>query len=188
MKLAQTITLIAATVTAGITAGTMAAFAYSVIPGLQRNGDDRTFVDTMNQMNKAILNGWFMLCFMGALLFIIAAGLLHLHRHERPVLYWLIAAFVLYSAALLITSGVNVPLNNQMLHDADHHVASFAVIRDHFEAKWVQWNVIRTVVHAAAVVALAGALVAHGRVHSGVSTASQDATPSYQAPTPAAYR
>ena len=174
LKLVQTLTLIAAAVTTGVTAGTLAAFAYSVIPGL-RHTDDRTYVTAMNEMNKSILNGWFLFCFMGGLLFIIAAGALHLHRTDRPVLYWLIAAVVLYGAVLLITSGVNVPLNNTMLHDADHHVASFTAIREHFDSKWATWNVIRVVVNIAAMVAIAGALVAHGHTSNNAHSTLQHA-------------
>jgi len=185
LKIAQTVSLVAATVATGITAGTLAAFAYSVMPGLHHL-DDRTFVNSMNRMNQAILNGWFMLCFVGALLFIIAAGLLQLHRHERPVLYWLVAGVVLYAVVLIITSGVNVPLNNKMLHDGDQHLANFAAIRDHFESRWVTWNIIRVVINVAAFIALTGALVVHGRVsNSEPSTRQAHAHQAQSATTPA---
>lgn len=65
MKLFATTALRAATITTGLIAGLFAGFAYAVMPGLRR-GDDRTFVDAMQQINKAILNGWFLSCFLGA--------------------------------------------------------------------------------------------------------------------------
>jgi uncharacterized membrane protein len=46
----------------------------SVMPGLRRT-DDRTFVSAMQRINVAILNGWFMLSFFGALVVMaVAAG------------------------------------------------------------------------------------------------------------------
>ena len=63
-----TATLVAATITNGLMAGLFAAYSYAVMPGLGRT-DDRTFVEAMQQTNAAILNGWFGICFGGALLF-----------------------------------------------------------------------------------------------------------------------
>ena len=69
--------LLLATVTTGLMAGLFAAFAYAVMPGLARV-DDRSFVAGMRSINQAILNGWFALCFGGALVCTLAAVLLHL--------------------------------------------------------------------------------------------------------------
>ena len=59
MKLIQSISLVAATVTTGLMAGLFAAFAYAIMPALDRAGD-RTFIETMQRINIAILNDWFM--------------------------------------------------------------------------------------------------------------------------------
>ncbi|MGW7259301.1 hypothetical protein [Streptomyces sp. NPDC054834] len=66
MRVLATPSLLAATVATGLMAGLFAAFAYAVMPGLHR-GDDRTFVTAMQQNNEATLNGWFMMCFLGAI-------------------------------------------------------------------------------------------------------------------------
>jgi uncharacterized membrane protein len=66
-------TLVAATVTAGLMAGLFAAFSYAVMPGLGR-ASDLAFVDGMQRINVAILNGWFGICFGGALLFSVLAA------------------------------------------------------------------------------------------------------------------
>ncbi len=68
-----TATLIGATITNGLMAGLFAAYSYAVMPGLARAGD-RTFVEAMQQTNAAILNGWFGICFGGALVFALAAA------------------------------------------------------------------------------------------------------------------
>ena len=69
-------TLVAATVTAGLMAGLFAAFSYAIMPGLGK-ASDLAFVDGMQRINVAILNGWFGICFGGALLFSVLAAVLH---------------------------------------------------------------------------------------------------------------
>ena len=110
-----TATLVAATITNGLMAGLFAAYSYAVMPGLGQ-ADDRTFVEAMQQTNAAILNGWFGICFGGALLFAAAASVLHL---GRPGLPWIVAGLVLYAAVLVITFRVNVPLNDRLAAAGD---------------------------------------------------------------------
>ena len=105
-----TATLVAATITNGLMAGLFAAYSYAVMPGLGR-ADDRTFVEAMQQTNAAILDGWFGICFGGALVFAAAAAVLHL---GRPGLPWIVAGLVLYAAVLVITFRMNVPLNDRL--------------------------------------------------------------------------
>src|SRR6478752_9859485 len=57
--------LLAATVTAGLQAGTYYTWASGVMPGLART-DDHTFTSSMNHINVAIVNPVFMLSFLGA--------------------------------------------------------------------------------------------------------------------------
>lgn len=60
MKNLSTVSLIAATLTTGMVAGLMADWAYTVLPGLGRSSD-RTFVEAVQHLNRAIQNGWFFL-------------------------------------------------------------------------------------------------------------------------------
>ncbi|MFC7446565.1 DUF1772 domain-containing protein [Rhodococcus daqingensis] len=158
-KLLQTITLLGAGVTAGLMAGLFAAFAYAVMPGLGRT-DDRTFIAAMQKINVAIINGWFMICFLGALALTVTTLLLHLGS-ARATLPWIIAALVLYIAVLVITATVNVPLNNE-LAAAGEHITNPDLVRQQFESRWVTWNIVRAVLSTAAFAALAYALVVHG--------------------------
>jgi uncharacterized membrane protein len=147
-----TVALVAAVITNGLMAGLFAAYSYAVMPGLARAGD-RTFVEAMQQTNAAILNGWFGICFGGAVLFAAAAAVLHL---GRPALPWIVAGLVLYVAVLVVTFSVNVPLNNALAVAGTGDVAG---ARAAFEGTWVRWNVVRAVASTAAFGCLTWALV-----------------------------
>lgn len=151
--------LVAATVATGLVAGLFYAYACSVMPGLGRSSD-RTFVESMQRINVAIINGWFLVVFVGGLVLIVLAAVLHLGEDGRPALPWIMAAFVLYGAVLVITGTVNVPLNNELAAagEADQ-ISDVHAVRERFEARWVRWNVVRAVVSTAAVASLTWALV-----------------------------
>lgn len=172
MKLLQSISLVTATVTTGLMAGLFAAFARAIMPALNRAGD-RTFVETMQRINVAIINGWFMLCFLGAVLATAVAAAAHI-RSDRDILPWILAALVLYIVVLAVTGGANVPLNNQ-LDDAGNpdHIQNLAAVRENFESKWVAWNLVRTIANVAAFALLTWALILHGRADS---SSERDAT------------
>ena len=151
----------AATLTTGLMAGLFYAYACSVMPGLRRT-DDRTIVAVMQRINVAIVNGWFLVVFLGALVLAGLAAVLHLGA--RPVLPWIVAGLVLYAATLAVTFGVNIPLNNALDAAGDpDEIADPAAVRERFEVRWVRWNVVRAVTSTAAFGCLAWALVLHGR-------------------------
>lgn len=164
LRTAQTITLLFATVTTGLMAGLFFAYANSVMPALHRSSD-KTFVEAMRNINKVIQNPLFMTAFMGALLALGVALYLDV-RTGRTLLPWLIAAAVLYGVMFLVTSAVNVPLNNDLERAGAHHLGTLADARRHFETRWVAWNTVRTVANVGAFVVLLWALVLHGRATS----------------------
>jgi uncharacterized membrane protein len=153
-----TAALVAAVITNGLMAGLFAAYSYAVMPGLGR-ASDRTFVEAMQQTNAAILNGWFGLCFGGAVVFAAAAAFLH---RGRPGLWWVVAGLALYVAVLVVTFAINVPLNDALAAAGDP--ADLAGVRSRFEATWVRWNVVRAVLSTGAFGCLTWALVVAGRV------------------------
>lgn len=162
MRSLQAATLVAAAVTVGLMAGLFAAFAYAVMPGLRRV-DDRAFVAAMRQINVAIINPWFLACFLGGLLFTALAGVLHLGDGSRSAVPWIAGGFVLYAATLAITGRVNVPLNNALAAAGDpEKITDLGAVRRQFEARWVRWNVVRAVTSTAAFGCLAWALVRYG--------------------------
>lgn len=107
METARTATLAASVVLMGLIAGLFYAYSMSGLPGLARSSD-RTFVEAMQNINRAILNGWFALIFGGSLVVTAVAGALFLSAEEKSALPWIIAGLVLYIAVLVITTVVNV--------------------------------------------------------------------------------
>lgn len=150
--------LAAATFTSGLMAGLFFAYACSVMPGLGAT-DARTLVGTMQSINRKILNGWFLVAFLGAP--VLTALAVALHLTDGPVLGWSVAALVAHLVMFGVTVRCNVPLNNQL--DAAgpvDRIGDLAAVRDRFERPWVRWNLVRTVASVAAFAALIGALLA----------------------------
>ncbi|MFJ5799905.1 anthrone oxygenase family protein [Streptomyces decoyicus] len=119
MRVLQTATLLGATLGVGLMAGLFAAFAYAVMPGLRRSAD-RTFVEAMQNINRAIVNGWFLLPFLLPIPLLVLATVLAWNGTGRMALPWILAALVLYSAGFFVTGGVNVPLNNALDNALDN--------------------------------------------------------------------
>ncbi len=141
--------LTAATILTGLIAGLLFGFACAVMPGLLRT-DDRTFVVVMQSINRAIVNGWFLVCFLGAPVVLIAAGVARLVGGGGP--WWPIAAAIGLSVlSYAITGTVNLPLNNALDAAGDPSGSSDpATARGAFERRWVRWNSARALASAAA--------------------------------------
>jgi uncharacterized membrane protein len=162
MSTLQGISLVAATMTMGLMAGVFGLYTHTIMPGLGRT-DDRTFVGAFQAIDRSIINPWFLPVFLGALVFPGLAAALHLD--EGSVLPWTLAAFVLYLPVVVITGRVNVPLNNAIKAAGDPDDIDVAQVRQRFdEARWVRWNLFRTVASTAAFGALIWALVEYGRI------------------------
>jgi uncharacterized membrane protein len=124
-----------------------------------RQTDARTFVYAMQRINVAILNGWFLVCFLGALVLTVLAVALQIGQERRSALPWTVAALILYLAALGVTGRVNVPLNNELAAAGEvDRTVDLSAIRARFEDRWVRWNVVRAVASTAAFGCLAVAL------------------------------
>jgi len=164
LKLAQSLSLLAATMTMGLVAGVFGLYAHTIMRGLGKT-DDRTFVGAFQAIDRAIINPLFMLTFFGALVCSGGAALLLLKDDARTVLPWVAAAAVLYLVVVIITMAVNVPLNDEIKAAGDpDSMANLAAVRDAFhESRWVAWNVVRTLLSTVAFGLLAWSLVLHGR-------------------------
>lgn len=154
----RTFVLLAATLTTGLMAGLYFAFSVAVLPGLGK-ADDRVFIEGVQRINVAILNGWFSLAFGGALVFGGLAVVLHWRAEGRPALAWVIAGAALYAASLLITMALSVPLNDRLAAAGDPaRIHDPAAVRAHFESSWVRWNAARVLTSTAALGCLSWAL------------------------------
>ena len=163
MEFAQGATLIVAAVLMGHLAGFFATFANIVMPALGRGGD-RSFVAGFQALDRAVINPLFLLAFAGAPLVTGAAVLLQAGEDDRGVLSWGIAAFVCYFGVIAITRSVHLPLNAEIQAAGDpDRIADPAAVRERFEARWVRWNLVRTVLCSVSFGCLVWALVLYGR-------------------------
>ncbi len=149
LTVAQELSLVVATAATGLSAGLLYAYACSVMPGLART-DDRTFVAAMRAINDAILNGWFALSSIGALLATPLTVALHLTQ-PNPVRWWAVAALALQLLVVTVTARENVPLNVRLGAQNPHEPTfRFDLTRAAFEAPWNHWHRVRTLASVAA--------------------------------------
>jgi uncharacterized membrane protein len=165
MEIARTAALMIATLMVGLFAGVFAIYSNAIMPGLRRT-NDRTFVGAFQAIDTAIINPLFLMTFFGGLVFTGIAAALHLGEDFRSVLPWIVVAFVLYLAVVVITAAVNLPLNDGIKAAGDPDgIADLAGVRERFnEARWVSWNLFRALATTIAFGCLAWALVLLGRV------------------------
>lgn len=155
MDALRTVALLAATLATGMMAGLFYAYSCSVMPALRR-APAAVLVETMQQVNRAILNGWFFLCYVGALLAGAVAVLVAALDGDTGVLVPAVLGLALYAAQVVVTSRVNIPLNNAL--DAAGSADPEAT-RAAFEQPWTKWNNLRTLLCLAAFAAWCGALI-----------------------------
>lgn len=150
-----------AAVTTGLMAGAFHVFSCAVMPALGRS-DDRTFIEVMQNINDVIENPVFFAGFLGAPILTAAAA--WQQRRSPGPRRWILAALAVYAVAFLLTSGVNVPLNDALADAGDPaRIADPAAVRDRFEDVWVAWNAVRAVLCTAALALLLRASFIGGR-------------------------
>ncbi|WP_424217524.1 DUF1772 domain-containing protein (plasmid) [Streptomyces sp. BI20] len=147
MEIARVAALGAATLTAGLVAGLFWGFGISVMPAL-RQTDDRTLIEVMQRINRVILNGWFLLGYLGTALFTaLAAALTWFAPNPHPTPLPVTAALVVYLASLAVTGRINIPLNNALeAAGPPEHLtpAEATALRTRFESPWTRANRVRT--------------------------------------------
>lgn len=152
-----------ALITTALLAGLYYGWAVSVMPGLART-DDATFVESVQEMNAAILNPAFLVALAGAPALSVAAYVAWRRRRgadrSRRVGQLLLAALALNVAGLLLTVGGNVPLNDRLAAFGDPRAAQsveVAAAREAFEGPWTRRHLLRTALTVGALGALTGA-------------------------------
>ena len=139
------------TVAVGLMSGIYWAFTTAVMPGL-RDRDDRSFIVTMQSINRRILNPWFLTIFMGSLLLPIATAIALFLDNDNDARWWGIAGAIAAAVPFAITIGGNVPLNNAL--DAATPNDDQAATRRAFEGPWTRLNLWRTITATAALAVL----------------------------------
>ncbi len=137
-------------------AGTYYTWASGVMPGLARTGD-RTFVDAIQQINRAIVNPVFMLSFLGAPAVSVVAAIVV----DGDARWWAVGSAVLALATIVLTFGGNIPLNNAIDRAGEpDEIADLGSVRRAFEPGWVRLNAIRAVTSTLATAGFAWAALA----------------------------
>ena len=107
MQRIDTLIVGAFTIFLGLAAGFFFAFTNPTMMGFAHTSPE-TYVEAMREINRAVRNVWFLLVFAGTLVL----GALAVWRSR---LHWpVVAAFVAYLAAVVLTQMVNVPMNDAM--------------------------------------------------------------------------
>ncbi len=140
-------TLLIAILLTGLSAGLFYAWEVSVIPGTKRI-PDRAYLETMQSINRAILNPAFYLIFFGSLLFLIGSSYLQYKTQFNLAFGLILAATLSYVIGTFgVTLFGNVPLNegldivnlNQLSKEA------LTNTRLTYEGQWNRWHTIRTI-------------------------------------------
>ena len=142
----KSISLLGALVLTGLSAGLFYAWSVSVIPGTKRIGD-LPYLQTMQSINRAILNPSFFVIFFGSIL-LLGIATLYEFQTSRLTFGLMLTAAVLYLVGTIGVTGMgNVPLNNELdvLNIVECSSTQLSDFRKYYESKWNQLHAIRTV-------------------------------------------
>ena len=142
----KSIILLSAVVLTGLSAGFFYAWSVSVIPGTQKVIDS-TYLQTMQSINRAILNPSFFLIFFGSMVLLVISSFT-LYGSHKAAFYLLLSSAIVYIVGTFGVTGLgNVPLNNQLdvLNLASMGSAEMEAFRKLYEGKWNRLHLIRTV-------------------------------------------
>ncbi|MBO9595031.1 MAG: DUF1772 domain-containing protein [Niabella sp.] len=135
----------AALMLVALMAGLFFSFSVAVTPGLKQL-DDKSYLQAMQKINKAILNPVFLLCFIGAPLFLIGTTVVRFFEDHFLFMWMLVIALVYMGGVFMVTMLCNVPLNNYLEQQQPGMLDPEAAkaVRTRFERSWNRYNHIRT--------------------------------------------
>lgn len=148
METSITNTLTVLTILAtGLSAGLFYAWAVSIIPGTKRISD-RSYLESMQSMNRAILNPAFFIIFFGPVLLLLVSSYLQFRMAVDASFWLMLAATIAYLAGTYgVTVLGNVPLNRALdsvpINNLGEEELSQA--RCSFEGPWNRLHMIRTI-------------------------------------------
>lgn len=129
----------------GLSAGFFYAWSVSVILGTKKVGDF-TYLETMQNINREILNPLFYIVFFWSLIAVFVNAFLQFDN--KPVFWIALSSATIYLIGLFgVTAFGNVPLNNALdvLHLEQLSTLELKQFRMHYESKWNVYQNIRTV-------------------------------------------
>ncbi|HJT73609.1 MAG TPA: anthrone oxygenase family protein [Chitinophaga sp.] len=141
------ITLTITTTATALMAGLFFAYSCSVNPGLGRLADS-PYLSAMQSINRAILNPFFLVPFVGLVLLLPFTAYLQYTSPVSPRFLLLAAATITYIWGVFgITMLKNVPLNEALdaFNIQSASIEDLARQRLQFEEPWNRWHFIRTI-------------------------------------------
>jgi len=141
----KTLSIFGAVILTGLSAGLFYAWSVSVIPGTQKVSDS-TYLQTMQSVNRAILNPAFFSVFFGSALLLILASFFQ-YDGDRLAFWLTLSATIMYLGGTIGVTGMgNVPLNDQLdaLQLKELNSAKLTEFRLYYESKWNRLHAIRT--------------------------------------------
>lgn len=141
----KSVILFGAVVLTGLSAGLFYAWSASVIPGTQKVPDN-IYLETMQSINRAILNPAFFIVFFGSVVLLGIASIYEFHTN-KVVFSLMLAASISYLAGTVGVTGLgNVPLNNQLdvMQLTETSPGTMAAFRKFYETNWNRLHLIRT--------------------------------------------
>lgn len=140
----KTLSIYGAILLTGLSAGLFYAWQVSVIPGT-RKVTDMAYMETMQNINREIINPAFILIFVGSLVMLAFSSM---NLYQSGWSFWLmLAATLTYLAGTFAVTGMgNVPLNNELdiLQIEKLTIEQVKSFRQYYELKWNQLHLVRT--------------------------------------------
>jgi uncharacterized membrane protein len=156
------VSLFAATFLTGLIAGLFYSYSCSVNLGLAKLRDIE-YLKAMKSINKAILNPWFFLSFIGSLVAIpLSTTLYYYNAGVDASFYLLLSASLTYIVGVFgVTIRGNVPLNEELdgFNIEQAAIPDITLKRKSFEKPWNKFHFVRSIANVAAFVFLLVALV-----------------------------
>ena len=142
----QVIVAFLAIVTTALSAGIFYAWSVTVIPGLKRVSD-HNYLETMQSVNRAILNPLFFIAFIGCMVLLALNAYFLYQLDSSSSFIFTFSAFIIY---IIGTFGVtvfgNVPMNESLdkIDLKGLNIEEVKKLRSSYEGKWNTFNYIRT--------------------------------------------
>ncbi|MCA0931318.1 DUF1772 domain-containing protein [Lutimonas saemankumensis] len=140
----KTIVLFTTVLLNALATGFFFAWSVSVILGTKKVGDF-TYLESMQSINREILNPAFFIVFFGSIISLFASAILQ--YSYKPMFWFLAASAVIYLIGTFgVTAFGNVPLNNELeaLHFKELSINELRSFRTYYESIWNRYHTLRT--------------------------------------------